>query len=79
MKKKTVPEITFKNGFQDNYKRGPFGVQVGPRGKHYKPKVMKRIKTHGLMTRLESRGGKQMLWRKIIQGPSGWVRLAVAP
>ncbi len=31
------------------------------------------------MTRLESRGGKQMLWRKIIQGPTGWVRMAVAP
>ena len=71
--------MTFKSHFQDNYYRGPFGAQVGPRGKHYKPKVMKRINTYGLLERLKTRGGKQMLWRKIIQGPNGWVRLAVAP
>ena len=47
--------------------------------KHYKPKVMKRIATHGLFQRLESRGGQQMLWKKILKGPSGWVKLAPAP
>ena len=68
-----------KSQFHDNYYRGPFGAQKGVRARQYKPKVMKRIKTHGLMERLSYRGGKQMLWRKILKGPQGWVNLAVGP
>jgi ribosomal protein L34 len=55
------------------------GNDQAPRGNHYTPKVMKRMKTHGLSVRLETRGGKQMIWRKLIQGPSAWVKLAPAP
>jgi ribosomal protein L34 len=61
------------------HKRGLFSNETSPRGAQYKPKVMKRVKTYGLMTRLETRGGKQMLWKKILRGPEGWVRFAPAP
>ena len=71
--------MTILNQIHDNYDRGPFGQQKGVRGNQYKPKVMKRIRTHGLLTRFQTRGGKQMIWRKILEGPSGWTRLAPAP
>jgi ribosomal protein L34 len=52
----------------------------GPRSKNiYKPHVMKRIAAHGLTTRLQSRGGKQILWRKLLQGKKGYVTLVAAP
>lgn len=51
----------------------------GPRSELYKPNIKKRMNTYGLKTRLSSRGGKQILWNKILQGPRGWVRLVVAP
>ncbi len=56
----------------------PF-TSVGPRGKHYKPDVMKRMAKHGLQTRLETSGGKKILWRKIIKGPKGWTQFVAAP
>jgi ribosomal protein L34 len=40
---------------------------------------MKRMATHGLTTRLQSRGGKQILWRKLLQGKKGYVTLVAAP
>lgn len=51
----------------------------GARAKHYKPNVMKRIATHGLATRLQTRGGKQILWRNILKGPGRWPSLVAAP
>ena len=52
----------------------------GPRSRDiYKPHVMKRIAAHGLTHRLQSRGGKQLLWRKIIQGKKGYVTFVCAP
>ena len=56
-----------------------FAHEKGPRGKQYKPKVMKRIETYGLRTKLQSRGGKQVLWRKILKGPTGWTTMVPAP
>ena len=61
------------------HSRGVFASGKGPRQKHYNPKVMKRIRTYGLLTRLETRGGKQILWRKIIDGPRGWTTFVPAP
>jgi hypothetical protein len=58
-------------------RRGVFARDHGPRGNQYKPYVNKRIQTYGLATRLQSRGGKQMLWRKIIKGPKGWIGLGL--
>ena len=60
------------------HSRGMFAHELGPRGNQYKPNVRKRIATYGLKTRLESRGGKQMLWRKIVQGPTGWINFVPA-
>lgn len=56
-----------------------FAHEKGPRGKQYKPKVMKRIETYGLRTKLQSRGGKQVLWRKILKGPFGWTTMVPSP
>jgi hypothetical protein len=58
-------------------RRGIFARDHGPRANHYKPNVNKRIQTYGLATRLQSRGGKQMLWRKILKGPKGWIELGM--
>ena len=51
----------------------------GPRSRHYKPNIYKRIAAHGLQTRLQTRGGNQILWRKIIKGKHGMINLVVAP
>jgi ribosomal protein L34 len=59
--------------------RGVFTTEFSPRGNQYKPNVQKRIKTYGLKTKLQTRGGQQMLWRKILKGPSEWVKLVPAP
>lgn len=67
------------NNYFHQESRGPFASQKGARGQHYKPKVMKRVRTYGLLTRLETRGGKQMLWRKLIKGQQGWINLVPAP
>lgn len=57
----------------------PFST-CGPRSKNiYKPHVMKRMAAYGLNTRLETRGGKQILWRKILKGKKGMITLAAAP
>ena len=64
----------------DHHSRGVFASNpITPRGDQFKPNVMKRMKSVGLKTRLQSRGGKQMLWRKILQGPSGWTKFVPAP
>jgi ribosomal protein L34 len=60
-------------------RRGQFSHDRCARGNHYKPNVMKRISTYGLSKRLETRGGKQMLWRKILQGKKGWINFVPAP
>jgi ribosomal protein L34 len=52
---------------------------VGARQNMYKPSAEKRIKKYGLTTRLQTRGGKQILWRKILKGPNGWVSLYAGP
>lgn len=62
-----------------HHSRGIFSNDLSQRGRHYQAKVMKRIRTHGLETRLQTRGGKQILWRKIIKGPSGWTQFVPAP
>ena len=36
---------------------------------------MKRIETYGLKTKLQSRGGKQVLWRTILKGKTGWISM----
>ena len=59
--------------------RGLFAHETCPRGNQYKPNVKKRIATYGLATRLQSRGGKQMLWRKILKGKQGWITFVPAP
>ena len=38
---------------------------------------MKRIATYGLKTKLQTRGGQQILWRKIIKGQ--YTTIVVAP
>jgi hypothetical protein len=61
------------------HSRGMFAHERCPRGNQYKPNVGKRIDTYGLKTRLQTRGGQQMLWRKILKGPTGWVNFVPAP
>ncbi|RNA03878.1 hypothetical protein BpHYR1_032886 [Brachionus plicatilis] len=61
------------------HSRGIFSNDESQRGRHYQAKVLKRIRTHGLETRLQTRGGKQMLWRKIVKGPAAWTQFAPAP
>lgn len=61
------------------HSRGIFAHETCPRGNQYKPNVKKRIAAHGLTTRLSSRGGKQILWRKLLKGKSGWTTFVVAP
>lgn len=61
------------------HSRGIFAHETSPRGNQYKPNVKKRIATYGLTTRLQSRGGQQMLWRKILKGKNGWVNFVPAP
>ncbi len=61
------------------HSRGVFAHETCPRGNQYKPNVKKRIDTYGLTTRLQSRGGQQMLWRKILKGKNGWVNFVPAP
>ncbi len=61
------------------HSRGLFAHETCPRGNQYKPNVKKRIATYGLTTRLQSRGGKQMLWRKILKGKQGWITFVPAP
>ena len=62
-----------------HYSRGVFSNDQSQRGRHYNAKIMKRMNTYGLAKRLETRGGKQILWRKLLQGPRGWTTLVPAP
>ena len=74
--------MAVRNAARNRYiphSRGVFAHETCPRGNQYKPSVKKRIDTYGLKTRLSTRGGKQMLWKKILKGPSGWTTFAPAP
>lgn len=62
-----------------HHSRGVLSNDLSQRGRHYKPKIMPRMSKHGLSKRLETRGGKQILWRKLLKGPTGWVNLVPAP
>ncbi len=62
-----------------HHSRGVMSNDLSQRGRHYNAKILKRMRVHGLETRLQTRGGKQILWRKLLQGPKGWVKLVPAP
>ncbi|CAF1011492.1 unnamed protein product [Brachionus calyciflorus] len=82
LKNFSSPMTNSNRGFKAEvfyHNRGLFSNDESPRGRHYQCKVMKRIRTHGLETRLQTRGGKQMLWKKIIKGPRGWIQFVPAP
>ncbi len=45
----------------------------------YKAQVLKRMKKHGLTTRLQTVSGKRMLWRKLLKGSHEFIKMHVAP
>jgi hypothetical protein len=54
-------------------------LPTGPRQNMYKGKALCRIAKHGLKTRLQTVGGKKIIWRNLLKGVHNYKRMYVAP